>query len=353
MSLDASLRVQLGDFALEAELAVAAGELVAVVGPNGAGKSTLLRALAGLEPLAAGRIALDGEVLDDTAARVHVPTERRSIGFVFQSYLLFPHLSALENVAFGLRSRGVSRTDARKRAREWLDRLGMGARADARPAALSGGEAQRVALARALAIAPRLLLLDEPLAALDARSAPEVRRELSRELAAFAGTRLLVTHDPLEAMTLAQRLVVLEAGRVVQTGTPEQIARQPRSPYIAEFVGVNLYRGRASGDRVTLASGAVLAFAGAAEGEVFAVLHPRAVALHAGRPEGSPRNVWSGTVDGVEVDGQRARVRVAGALPVVAEVTPAAVSELGLAAGRTVWASCKAMEVSVYPASPM
>jgi molybdate transport system ATP-binding protein len=266
---------------------------------------------------------------------------------------LFPHLSALENVAFGLRARGVARAEARTRARAWLERLGVGARADARPAALSGGEAQRVALARALAIAPRLLLLDEPLAALDARSALEVRRELARELASFEGVRLLVTHDPLEAMTLAQRLVVLEGGRVVQSGTPDAIARHPRSAYIAEFVGVNLYRGRAKADRVTLASGAVLAFAGAAEGDVFAVLHPRAVALHAGRPEGSPRNVWSGTVEGIDVAGQHARVRVTGALPVVAEVTPAAVAELGLAPGRTVWVSCKAMEVAVYGANPV
>ncbi len=350
MPLEASLRARAGDFELAAELSVAAGELVAVVGPNGAGKSTLLRALAGLAPIAAGRVALDGEILDDTAARVHVPTERRGVGFVFQTYLLFPHLSALENVAFGLRARGVARGEAQRRAREWLERLGVGARANARPAALSGGEQQRVALARALAIAPRLLLLDEPLAALDARTALEVRRELTRELAAFSGVRLLVTHDPLEAMSLASRLVVLEGGRVMQSGTPESIARHPRSHYVAEFVGVNLYRGRAAGERVALASGAALAFAGGVEGEVFAVLHPHAVALHAARPEGSPRNVWSGTVDGVEIAGHRARVRVSGSLPVVAEVTPAAVEELGLVPGRAVWASCKALEVSVYPA---
>ncbi|MFL5881759.1 MAG: ABC transporter ATP-binding protein, partial [Actinomycetota bacterium] len=188
MSLEARLALTLGRLRLEAELAVATGELVVLLGPNGAGKTTLLRALAGLVALERGRVVLDDQVLDDVAAGTHLPTERRPVGFVFQDYLLFPHLSALENVAFGLRARGLGRAEARRRAAAWLDRVGLAAHAGARPRALSGGQAQRVALARAMVCEPRLLLLDEPLAALDAATRAEVRRDLRRQLASFDGT---------------------------------------------------------------------------------------------------------------------------------------------------------------------
>jgi molybdate transport system ATP-binding protein len=350
MSLQARVELTVGRLRLEVELVVATGELVVLLGPNGAGKTTLLRALAGLVALDRGRVVLDGAVLDDPAAGVHVATERRPIGFVFQDYLLFPHLSALENVAFGLRARGVARAEARRRAAAWLDRVGLAGHAGARPRALSGGQAQRVALARALVSDPRLLLLDEPLAALDAATRTEVRRDLRRHLASFDGTRLLVTHDPLEAVALADRLVVLEGGRVTQTGTPQQVSARPRSRYVAELVGVNLFRGHAAGGVVRLAGGATLVAAGDHHGEVFAAVHPHAVALHRRAPEGTPRNVWAGTADTLDVVGDRVRVRVAGAVPIVAEVTPAAAGELRLADGGPVWASVKATEVTVYPA---
>jgi molybdate transport system ATP-binding protein len=350
MSLQAELALALGELELEVELGVATGELVVLLGPNGAGKTTLLRALAGLVPLTRGRVVLDGTVLEDTEAGTWVPTERRPVGFVFQDYLLFPHLSALENVAFGLRARGLPRAEARRRAAAWLERVGLAAHGASRPRALSGGQAQRVALARALAGDPRLLLLDEPLAALDAATRAEVRRDLRRHLASFDGTRLLVTHDPLEAIALADRLVVLEGGRVTQTGTPAQVSARPRSRYVAELVGVNLFRGRADGGRVELASGAVVVTAGDHHGEVFAAVHPHAVALHRHRPEGTPRNVWAGTADTLDVLGDRVRVRVTGSMPIVAEVTPAAAGELRLADGGPVWASVKATEVTVYPA---
>jgi molybdate transport system ATP-binding protein len=350
MSLEAAVGLALGRLNLEVELEVGTGELVVLLGPNGAGKTTLLRALAGLLALDRGRVVLDGAVLEDTRTHTWVPTERRPIGFVFQDYLLFPHLSALENVAFGLRARGLGRAEARRRAAAWLDRVGLAAHAGARPRALSGGQAQRVALARAMVAEPRLLLLDEPLAALDAATRTEVRRDLRRQLAAFDGTRLLVTHDPLEAMALADRLVVLEGGRVTQTGSPAQVSERPRSRYVAELVGVNLYRGRADGAAVELAGGGRLIAAGDHRGEVFAAVHPRAVALHRRLPEGTPRNVLAGTADTVDVVGDRVRVRVAGQVPIVAEVTPAAVGELHLADGGPVWASVKATEVTVYPA---
>jgi molybdate transport system ATP-binding protein len=350
VSLDAHIKLRLGALDLDAAIAVADGEVVAVVGPNGSGKTSLLRALAGLVPLSGGRIVLDDQVLEDPSRQVRVPPERRPVGIVFQDYLLFPHMSALENVAFGLRCRGMPRGQARDRAREWLARLGLASHMTARPRALSGGQAQRVALARALATDPRLLLLDEPTAALDAGAKVELRREIRRHLATFSGARLLVTHDPLEAATLADRLVVLEGGRVVQAGTPAEVSERPRSQYVAELIGINLLRGRAEGNRIVLASGGSLIVAGECQGEVFAMIHPRAIALHAREPEGSARNVWQEKVRSLDLEGSRVRVGMDGEVPLVAEVTPAAVADLGLAEGEVVWASLKATEVTVYPA---
>lgn len=347
--LEATVALRLGGLALDVDLRLPTGEVVALLGPNGAGKTTLLRALAGLVPFERGRVVLDGAVLEDTATSAYVPPERRPIGMVFQDHLLFPSLSALENVAFGLRARGVPRGEARNRAAEWLERVDLAGHAGARPAALSGGQAQRVALARALAIEPRLLLLDEPLAALDASTRLETRRELRRQLERYEGVRLLVTHDPLEAMALAERLVVLEEGRVVQAGTTAEISARPRSRYVADLVGVNLLRGRASGDRVEVGPSTSLVVPGAGTGEVFAVVHPRAVALYRSLPAGTPRNVWQGAAEDLDFEGERVRVRVGGPVPIVAEVTPAAVAELRLAEGGPVWVSLKATEVSVYP----
>ena len=347
MTLEAVVRVKRDSFTLEVTLAAAADETVAVLGPNGAGKTTLLRVLAGLDEME-GRVVLDGQVLDDTARGVHVPAERRSAGLVFQDHVLFPHLSAVENVAFGLRAKG--RPHAAAVARRWLNEAGLGDRAEALPRALSGGQAQRVALLRALATEPKLLLLDEPLSALDISVRADVRRELSRQLASFHGVRLLVTHDPVEAMALADRLVVLEHGSVVQSGTPDEVTARPRSRFVADLAGVNLLRGRAYGDHVALAAEASLAAVDAGTGDVFAVVHPRAVALYRSRPDGTPRNVWRGQVDTVDLEGERVRVRVVGPVPLVAEVTRAAVLELGLIAGADVWMAVKATEVSVYPA---
>jgi molybdate transport system ATP-binding protein len=352
MSLRAEIGLRMGALGLEARLSAESGEVVGLLGPNAAGKTTLLRALAGLTPIDRGRVVLDGELLEDAAAGTRVPPDRRRIGIVFQDYRLFPHLSALDNVAFGLRARGMSRRESRDKAAQWLARFGLAEQALFRPRALSGGQAQRVGLARALVIEPRLLLLDEPLAALDAGARAELRRELRRHLSTFAGTCLLVTHDPLEAMTLAEQLVVLEDGRVTQSGTPDQVRAHPRSRYVAELVGLNLFRGTAAGGVVALANGSELVLADHDVGspEVFAVIHPRAVALYRARPEGSPRNVWPGTAEGLEVLGDRVRVRIEGPVSLVAEVTPAAVAALHLDDGGPVWASVKATEVVAYPA---
>jgi len=347
VSLNAHIKVRQNNFALDVQLDIAPGETVAILGPNGAGKTTLLRALSGLIKIE-GRVQLAGEVLEDSAMRVRVPTEQRHVGLVFQDSVLFPHLNVLDNVAFGLQAQ--RRPDAKRLARGWLERAGLADKASSMPRELSGGQAQRVALLRTLATEPRLLLLDEPLSALDITIRAEVRRELSRQLASFGGVRLIVTHDPLEAIALADRLVVLENGQVVQSGTPDEVTARPRSRFVADLAGVNLLRGKGHGDHVELATGASIAAPDAGDGDVFAVIHPRAVALYLARPDGTPRNVWQGEVEGVDLHGERVRVRVKSPVPLVAEVTPAAVRELRLHAGAAVWVAFKATEVSVYPA---
>ncbi len=348
--LDVAIRVALDRLDLDVRLIVATGEVAALVGPSGAGKTTVLRAIAGLVPLAAGRVLLDGAVLENAAAGVYVPPERRGIGVVFQDGLLFPHLSVLDNVAAGLRFRGAGTKAARATARAWLDRLGVAPLAGARPGDLSGGQMQRIALARALAIEPRLLLLDEPLSALDVTTRVEVRRELRRHLRSFPGIRLLVTHDPIEALALADRLVVIEEGRIVQSGSSLDVTGRPRSRYVADFVGVNWIRGVARGAEIAVDGGGSLTVVDAADGDVFAVVHPRAVALHRERPEGSPRNVLRGTVVTADDEGTRIRVHVAVPFPLVAEVTRAAAGALGLDRGGEVWVTVKATEIATYPA---
>jgi molybdopterin-binding protein len=193
-------------------------------------------------------------------------------------------------------------------------------------------------------------VLDEPLAALDQQARAAVRRDLRVRLAAFDGVRILVTHDPVDAATLADRLVILEAGHVVQTGALADITARPRSPWVAELVGVNLLAGTATGDRVALDGGGELVAAGAGTGPVVAIVHPHSVTVHASAPTGSARNVWSGTVESIEPLGDRVRVRVTGAVPLTAEITPAALAYLAIAPGTEVWTSVKATDVTVDPA---
>jgi len=347
MSLRANVQVARGSFLLDVDVAVAANETVAVLGPNGSGKSTLLATIAGLVPPDGGRIEIGERVVVDTAAGVDEPVERRAVGLVFQDHLLFPNLTARDNVAFGLRARGVPKPEARRRADEWLARLGVAHRAAARPRSLSGGEAQRVALARALAIEPDVLLLDEPLSALDVETRDRVRGELRTHLTGFAGPRVVVTHDPVEAMVLADRLVVLEAGRISHEGTAAELTRHPRTPYVARLVGLNLYRGAGSGTTLAIDGGGqiVAAVDEPVHGPAAATIRPQAVSLHLRRPEGTPRNVWAGRVAGVDATGERVRVEVQGAPPVVAEITPAALADLRLATGDEVWVSVKATDV--------
>ncbi len=350
--LESRLGVARGAFRLELALDVAPGEVVALLGPNGSGKTTALRTLAGLIALDSGRIELAGRVLADADSATHRPPYERRIGVVFQDYLLFPHLTVLDNVAFGPRSQQVPRAAARKLAHAQLSHLGIPELAGARPASLSGGQAQRVALARALAVQPDLLVLDEPLAALDARTRLHVRGELRRQLAEFAGATVVVTHDPVDAIVLADRLVVIEDGRLVQTGEPAEVTRRPRTDYVARLVGLNLAGGRARGHEVRLDGGGVIMARDALDGGCLVAFRPAAVSLFLARPTGSPRNVWMGTVGGLEPHGDGVRVEVTGVwgdASLVAEITQAALAELGLRVGGEVWASVKASEVDVYP----
>ena len=354
-----------GGVTVDVPLTVPSGRTIALLGPNGAGKTTVLRALAGLRPLDDGHVRLSGQVLDDPAARAFRPPEHRGVGVVFQDYLLFPHLTALDNVAFGPRARGVGRRAAADLARHWLDRVGLSAHTHLKPRALSGGQAQRVALARALATTPDLLLLDEPLAALDASTRILVRSELRGHLADYPGACVLVTHDPLDAMVLADELLVVERGRVVQSGPPAEIARHPRTDYIAALVGLNLYQGAARGTAVTLTGGGAVTAAHPADGPVFVAFPPSAVSLHRGQPHGSPRNTWPLRVTGIEQHADTVRVRLNGQLDppagqgdtpaagpgdLLADITTAALAELRLGPGDQVWAAVKATEVRTYPA---
>ncbi len=323
------------------------GEVVGLIGPNGAGKSTTLRAIAGLLNITSGTISVDGRLV--AGPQTHLPAHRRRVGMVFQDHLLFPHLNVAANVAFGPRAQGQPRRTARDQARVWMDRLGLDELADRLPGQLSGGQAQRVALARALASNPRLLLLDEPTAALDAATAMTLRTDLRDHLRAFAGVSIVVTHTALDAMIIADRLIVMDGGEIVQTGAPADIAARPRTPHVAALVGLNLVRGMARDGVVTLTSGGEVTAAERLSGQVFASFSPSAVSLYADRPAGSPRNVWSGAITTLAPHGDAVRVQVASEPPLLADVTPAALSALRLRPGDQVWASVKATEVSIYP----
>jgi molybdate transport system ATP-binding protein len=356
--------VQRGDFTLEADFVAAPGEVLAVLGPNGAGKSTLLRALSGLDALSSGSIQLGRLILDDASTNTFVPAQRRPVGLVFQNYRLFPHLDVRDNVAYAPRVRGAGRRAARAAADTWLEKLDLSELASRRPHEISGGQAQKVALARALAAAPALLLLDEPLSALDARTRLDVRAQLRSHLDRFAGPVLIITHDPLEAMIMADRLLVIENGRVVQQGAPAQVAAQPATQYVARLVGLNLYGGTLdpATTRVHLDGGGTFTVtydvddlpaperAASSRLRVLVGLRPSAITIHTAPPaDSSPRNVWNGTVAALEQLTDRVRIQVDATPPALVDVTPGAVADLHLRPGSMVWLSAKATETEAYP----
>jgi molybdate transport system ATP-binding protein len=334
------------DFALplrsfDLRLALDVERTVALVGPSGAGKSSVLRAIAGLLRPAEGRIALDGEAWLDVARGVCLEPDERRVGLVFQDYALFPHLSVRANVAYG----------GRERVDELLERFRISHLAQARPRELSGGERQRVALARALARDPGVLLLDEPLAALDAHTKAGVRVELQELLSGFGLPALIVTHDYEDAVALAETVGVLVDGALRQLGSPEDLVAEPRDPFVASFTGANLLRGRTVGHEnglttVRLESGELLYSTDGADGDVGVVVYPWDVSVGRAYVDDSALNLVSGEVGSLVQVGNRFRVRIG---PLTAEVTGASAERLELARGGTVFASFKATGTRLVP----
>lgn len=337
----------------DAEVTLPAGTVTALVGPNGAGKSTCVQLVSGQLFPDAGRVTIDGVVVADGPRGV--PTHRRSCAALQQRPLLFPHLDVLDNVAFGVQARGASRGAARARARLELEAVGAAAFAGRRPNTLSGGEAQRVALARALATDPTVVLLDEPFAALDVATSAATRTLLARRLVASGATVVLVTHDPLDVWALADRLVALEAGRVVASGDVADLLGRPRTAFLARLSGVNLLQGSADGDGVRVGADHVaglweptrIAQTGR---RALATFAPAAVALYRAEPHGSPRNTWPVTVVGFEPRGATVRVVLvlSDGQRCDADLTAHSVAALGLQPGDAVHAQVKAAQVSLH-----
>lgn len=346
--LDARIALTRGRVTVDVDLRAEPGEIIGILGPNGGGKTSAVLALAGVLPLEAGHVRVGGDDWE-VPGRTRLAPEARHVGLMLADPLLFPNLSALDNVAYGPRSRGRGRAAARERARTELASVGLTDHAAMSPRQLSSGQAARVALARALATDPLLLLLDEPLAALDPETRARTRSDLAARLTAYDGVVVLVTHDPLDALTLADRLVFIEDGRVTQAGSPAEVLREPRTPYVGTVVGLNLYA--AQGDshgQVVMDDGEVLVTTDSSEGRVWATVSPSAVSLHRQAPEGSPRNNWRLRITDVTLAGQSARVGLSGEITLTAEVTLASVTALGLLVGAEVWASVKATEVRTY-----
>ena len=343
-------------FQLDVAFEVPAGETLVLVGESGSGKSSVLRLLAGLERPHAGRIALEGEVWFDLGTGVDRPPGDRRVGWVPQDYGLFPHLDVFENVAFGLRARRAP--DISTRVTDTLRRLAMTEYSTRRPAQLSGGQQQRVALARALVTEPRALLLDEPLAALDLTTRQAIRGELRQLLAGLPCTTVLVTHSPIDALVLGDRIAVLEQGRLTQVGSREDLLRRPRSAYVAQFMGLNLFTGRvvqsgAGVMRVGTGDGEIVV-AGSAEAPtepVYVAVSPREITLYRAAPSGSAQNLFQGKVVELVPEppfGERVRVVLDTHPRIVAEITAASVMQLGLSEGASVYASFKATGAVPY-----
>jgi molybdate transport system ATP-binding protein len=340
-------RARLGAFELEVALGVPGATCLALAGPSGAGKTTVLRIVAGLTRPEHGRVICGDETWLDTAERIDVPPERRRCGYVFQDYALFGHLRAWQNVAYPMR--GLPRRERRSRAEALLERFGVGHVADRRPRTLSGGERQRVSVARALALQPSVLLLDEPLSALDARTRARAARELKDVLADVGVPTVLVTHDFGEAALLGDHVGIVDGGRVVQHGTPGELAAAPANAFVADFTGAVVLTGTARPGpagltTVELDGGGVITSADSAAGPVAATIYPWEIAIEpAGTAQPtSARNHLRADIVSLTTVGNRVRLGLAAGQPLTAEITQDAAQRLGLAAGQHVTATWKA-----------
>ena len=355
-ALQAQLVVRRGTFVLDARLRLAPGEVLALLGPNGSGKSTLLAALAGLILPESGTVSVFGRTLTRRVAdgqRVAVPPESRGIGLLGQDPLLFPHLSVLDNVAFGRQSQGESRAQARRGGGGWLAAVGLGGFEQRRPSELSGGQQQRVALARALAAGPDVLLLDEPMAALDVQTASLMRQLLHERLADCGMATVLVTHDVVDAIVLADRVAILHEGRIVDEGPKARVLGEPRNQFAAALAGVNLVNGTADSEGLRLADGR--RFVGQAAGPrpepgaaAAMVFRPSAVSVRSTAPAEPGRpNQWSAIIAALEPSSGGVRFSLVDDPDIAVDLAPIRVTELGLAPGNRVWLAVEPSEVVI------
>ncbi len=355
MTLSVSVGKQLREFRLEVAFEARPAETLVFIGPSGCGKTTTLNLIAGLAAPDAGRISLGERVLYDHALGLDLPAEKRNVGYVFQDFALFPHMTVGENVAYGLRCRRRPRSEIARRVREVLGLLGIEQLCDRHPSALSGGERQRVALARAIACDAEILLLDEPLGSLDAQTRNRLRGELQRTLRLLGRIAIMVTHDYIDALTFGDRICVLDRGRVLQIGDRQELLLHPRSQFVAELTGVNCFagqvieRGHDGLAQIVVGGARLQAFCdGSTDGRAMLTFFPSDVAIGRDAPATSARNVFRAQVREIVHFGDRVRVALNGELPMCAEVTASALEEMGLREGDAVYASVKATAIKTY-----
>jgi molybdate transport system ATP-binding protein len=353
--LSVDVKKRLREFPLEISFQVHPAETLVIIGPSGCGKTTTLNVIAGLVDPEEGRVSLQDQVLSDTNSGANVPTEKRSIGYVFQDFALFPHMSVGENVAYGLRARRRPKKQIPEKVDEVLRLLGITHLKQQRPEQLSGGERQRVALARAIACDAQILLLDEPLGSLDAQTRNRVRGELQRMLRVIGRIAIMVTHDYIDALTFGDQICVMDRGRLLQVGSREELLRHPKSRFVADLTGVNFFEGQ-----ISSASGNGLAqiwvgdsclYAACEEKEMGGTLvafFPSEVSISREHPSGSPRNVFRSEVKEIIHMGDKVRLSLNGALSMCAEISANALDELELREGDTVYAALKATAIKTY-----
>ena len=353
--LSVQVSKQLREFPLEIGFDVRPAETLVIIGPSGCGKTTTLNIIAGLLAPDEGTIVLGDRVLCNTERGPCLPTEKRNVGYVFQDFALFPHMSVLENVAYGLRARRRPGREVRKKVDDVLGLLGIEHLRAHRPGALSGGERQRVALARAIACDAEILLLDEPLGSLDAQTRNRVRGELQRMLRVVGRIAILVTHDYIDALTFGDQICVMDRGRVLQMGERQELLRHPRSRFVAELTGVNFFQGTISGSlrqgvaEVWVGDACLYAASSREElGDTLLAFFPTDVSVSRERPSGSPRNVFESRVQEIVHMGDKVRILLNGAVPLCAEITAESLDKLSIRAGDTVYASVKATAIKTY-----
>jgi molybdenum ABC transporter ATP-binding protein len=353
--LSLQVKKALREFPLEIAFEAKPGETLVIIGPSGCGKTTTLNVIAGLVTPDEGRVSVNGTVYYDSSVNISMPTDKRGVGYVFQDFALFPHLTVAENVAYSLRARHRPRREIDAKVTEVLDLLGITHLKTRKPARLSGGERQRVALARAIACDAKILLLDEPLGSLDAQTRNHVRGELQRMLRLVNRIAIMVTHDYVDALTFGDRICVLDRGRVLQIGTRQDLLRHPKSRFVAELTGVNFFQGTVTGEpqeglaHIRIGEYALYATCeDCQEGDTLVTFFPSDVAISRSEPSSSVRNVFHSRVQEIIHMGDKVRLSLNGSLPMCAEISAPALQDLNVEAGDMVYASLKATAIKTY-----